>query len=248
MSHSCWLHQELPQLGSRKQKHPKSQSTGCAWHILWLLPAGFSPPAWFPRHCWDMASEMLRWSQVTSLTMRPTHPCITIPSLLALLAPSGIPNVMPGQNLGCEAECSHKQLRQPCRDRAGHHQQMTWSPCASSWTRGWAHLAWGQQETLLPLSQRDFDDFCISVSPSCCPTPMHTNGNQLQRNMRLKASKNSLACTQTYFICLIKQRSCPWWITDIQLSGWKKNAQKKAYLEFILLNLKWKVSLGFGLT
>lgn len=109
---------------------------------------------------------------------------------------------------------------------AGLHQQMTWSRCASSWTQGRAHLAWGQQETPVPLSQRDFDDFCISVSPSCCPTPMHTNRNQLQRNMRLKASKNSLACTQTYFICLIKQRSCPWWITDIQLSGWNKNAQK----------------------
>lgn len=116
LSHSCWLHQELPQLGEQKAEAPKiTIHRVCLAHPM-ASSCWFSPhPAWFPRHCWDVASEMLRWSQVTSLTMRPTHPCITIPTLLALPAPCGIPNAMAGQNLGCEAECSHKQLHQPCR-------------------------------------------------------------------------------------------------------------------------------------
>lgn len=162
----------------------KSQSTGCAWHIVWLFPAAFFP-------CLSLLgiAEIrlqrrygeVRAHHVTSLTMHPTHACITVLPLLALLAPCGITSDMSGEDLGCEAECFHKQLLQPRRDSAGQHQQMPWSPCASSWTGGRAHPAWGQQETLVALSRHDFYDFYISVSHSCCPTATHTNRNQLQR-------------------------------------------------------------------
>lgn len=76
-------------------------------HIVWILPAAFFP-------CLSLLGIAGTWLQrgygevkahhVTSLIMPPTHPCITVLPLLALLAPRGMANKMCGEDLGCEAE------------------------------------------------------------------------------------------------------------------------------------------------
>lgn len=119
-------------------------------------------------------------NMVTSLTMHPTHPCITVLPLVVLLAPCGITNHVSVKGLGYEIEFFHNQVHQPCRDSAGQHQQTAWGPCASSWMQGSTRPTWGQQETLIPLFRQDFYEFSISVSHSCCSALTHINRNQLQ--------------------------------------------------------------------